>query len=518
MPTLTIDNLKVDVESGSTILDAANKLNINIPSMCFLKGCTPSTSCMVCVVKVESMGGLVPACATVAMDGMVVHSQTDEVRQARTTALELLLSDHLGDCMGPCQITCPAAMDIPLMIRQIAKGDMQAAIKTVKKDIALPAILGRICPAPCEKSCRRAAHDQAVSICLLKRYAADVDLASKTPFSPQCLPRIGKTVAIIGAGPAGLSAAYYLLQLGYDCTIFDDHGKPGGMICYGVAREQLAEKVIDNEVSQIKKLGAVFKFNCRVGSDISIKKIREDFNALFIAVGQIDCNQSQYLGIDVVKNAMRSDRTTFQTAIEGVFAGGDATGKRQIAIRASAHGKQAAVSINQYLKGVEVTGSVKPFNTRIGKMDSDELNGLVATVTDKQRILPSQKDESFDNKQAIDESQRCLHCDCRKPAACKLRQYSQEYAAKPSRYKSQRRRFTQQLDHPEIIYESGKCIDCGLCVQIAKNNGEELGLSFIGRGFNVKVATPFGRSIADGLKISAAKCIQACPTGALAFK
>ena len=148
MPKLTIDNQEVEVEKGSTILDAANALGVDIPSMCFLKGCTPSTSCMVCVVKVEGRNGLVPACATVATDAMIVHSETDEVRKARTTALELLLSDHLGDCMGPCHVTCPATMDIPLMIRQIADGNMQAAIETVKKDIALPAILGRICPAP----------------------------------------------------------------------------------------------------------------------------------------------------------------------------------------------------------------------------------------------------------------------------------------------------------------------------------------------------------------------------------
>ncbi|HEG44202.1 MAG TPA: FAD-dependent oxidoreductase [Phycisphaerales bacterium] len=517
MPKLTIDNLEVEVETGGTILDAANALGVDIPSMCFLKGCTPSTSCMVCVVKVEGIGGMVPACATVVTDAMVVHSETDEIRKARTTALELLLSDHLGDCMGPCHVTCPATMDIPLMIRQIADGNMQAAIETVKKDIALPAILGRICPAPCERSCRRASHDQAVSICLLKRYVADIDLASDSPFSPFCQPKKGKSVAIIGAGPAGLSAAYYLLQQGYDCTIFDDHEKPGGMIRYGVSREQLAAEVIDREIARIEKLGAAFKFNCRVGTDISIEKIRDDFHAVFIAAGQIACDEGEYLGVEVVNNSMRYDRTTYQTNLDGVFAGGDVTGKRQIAVRASAHGKEAAVSMGQYLSGEKVTGSAKPFNSRIGKMDPEELNGLVASVSDQQRITPSQNDGGFDDEQAIAESLRCLHCDCRKPATCKLRQYSLQYAARGNRYKSQRRRFVQQLDHPEIIYESGKCIDCGLCIQIARQNGEALGLSFIGRGFDVKVATPFGRSIADGLKKSAGKCVQACPTGALAF-
>ncbi len=112
---------------------------------------------------------------------------------------------------------------------------------------------------------------------------------------------------------------------------------------------------------------------------------------------------------------------------------------------------------------------------------------------------------------------RCLHCDCRKADVCKLKKYSQDYEAKATRYKNHRRLFTQQLQHPEIIYEAGKCIDCGLCIQTAAREGEELGLTFVGRGFDVRVAVPFDRSIAQALKHSAQQCVNACPTGALAF-
>ena len=184
MPKLVIDNLEVEVADGTTILDAASKLGIEIPTMCFLKGYSATTSCMVCVVRLSGTGKLTPACSAPAEDGMVVETDCQEVREARTTALELLLSDHVGDCMGPCQMTCPAKMNIPMMIRQIAAGQLSDAIATVKRDIALPAVLGRICPKPCEKPCRRGVFDDAVSICLLKRYVADVDLASQSPFMP----------------------------------------------------------------------------------------------------------------------------------------------------------------------------------------------------------------------------------------------------------------------------------------------------------------------------------------------
>ncbi len=102
MPKLFIDNREVEIDKGATILDAAGKLGIEIPTMCFLKDYKPSTSCMVCVVKIDGLAALVPACGTVVKDGMRVASNSEEVLQARRAALELLLSDHVGDCLGPC--------------------------------------------------------------------------------------------------------------------------------------------------------------------------------------------------------------------------------------------------------------------------------------------------------------------------------------------------------------------------------------------------------------------------------
>ena len=543
MPRLFIDNHEVEVDNGATILDAAEKLGIEIPTMCFLKGYKASTSCMLCVVKVNGLANLTPACGTLAEDGMRVESNSEEVHQARRAALELLLSDHVGDCLGPCQVICPAGMNIPLMIRQIAAGNFRDAIATVKKDIALPVVLGRICPKPCEKGCRRAVFDEAVSICLLKRYVADLDLQSAKPYLPPCKPAQDKRVAIIGAGPAGLAAAYYLQQAGFCCTVFDDHEKPGGMLRYAVPEEHLPIEVLDEEITLIEKLGMKFKGQTRIGTDLLMEDLRKDFDAVFVAVGQLKPGDAESMSLEETSNGIKVDGKTYQTNLKGIFAGGDAVHKRRLTVRAVADGKEAAVSISQYLSGCSVTGPVKEFNTRIGKLMDGEIEKFLVCSDKAQRTSPSGKEGGFTDKQARKEATRCLHCDCRKADPCKLKQYAQDYEAKPTRYKGQRRLFTQQLQSRtncpigkdsarsdvqmgesgsigagDIIYEAGKCIDCGLCIQTAAKAGEKLGLTFVGRGFDVRVAVPFGRSIADALKQSADQCVKACPTGALAFR
>lgn len=171
MLSIKIDNIKIDIENGKTILDLAKSAGIDIPTMCHIDGLESFTSCLVCVVKDKKTGKLMPSCAIKAVDGMELESNSDEVREARKTALELLLSEHIGDCEAPCQKICPAHMDIPNMIRLIENGEDRKAIALIKETIALPAILGRICPAPCEKGCRRKQDDSSISICYLKGYA-----------------------------------------------------------------------------------------------------------------------------------------------------------------------------------------------------------------------------------------------------------------------------------------------------------------------------------------------------------
>lgn len=518
MPKLTIDNHQVKVDNGATILDAAAKLEIEIPTMCFLKGYKASTSCMLCVVKVNNSDKLLPACGTIAQDGMKVETDSDEIRQARKAALELLLSDHAGDCIGPCQAACPAHMNIPLMIRQITAGKLRDAIITVKKDIPLPAVLGRICPKPCEQVCRRAQFDKAVSICLLKRYVADVDLQSEKPYVPTRGKNRNKKVAIVGAGPSGLSAAYYLLTDGYKCTIFDDHESPGGMLRYGVSQDKLTTDVLDAEIALIKKLGMVFKGQMPIGYALKMKELQKDFDAVLIAIGQTKPDDVESMGLETSPNGIAINPRTYETNLPGVFAAGAAVRKSKLAVRAVADGKEAAVAIGQFLSGQPVTGSPHVFNTRMGRLEEDEIERFVVHAGKAERLTPSPEGAGFTDDQAREEAARCMHCDCRKPQNCKLRQYARQYGAKPGHYKGGRRSFFQHLQHTNLIYEPGKCINCGLCIQITAEAGESLGLTFVGRGFDVRVAVPFEHSIAEGLKLATKKCVEACPTGALVFK
>jgi predicted molibdopterin-dependent oxidoreductase YjgC len=137
----------IEVEEGSTLLDATNALGINIPTMCHNGDLEHFTSCMVCMVKDAKSGKLLPSCTARALEGMEVITMDEEIREARKVALELLMSEHAGDCEAPCRISCPAFMDIPQMNRLIAAGKSQQALEVVLKDIALPGVLGRICPA-----------------------------------------------------------------------------------------------------------------------------------------------------------------------------------------------------------------------------------------------------------------------------------------------------------------------------------------------------------------------------------
>ena len=517
---LTINGKTVVAEKGMTLLDAARSIGIAIPTMCHLNGYPHFTSCMICVVKEQTSGKFLPACSAPASEGMIVETDTEEVCHARKNTLNLLLSEHVGDCEAPCRTTCPAHMNIPLMIRQIAAGKMQDAITTVKEHIALPAVLGRICPAPCEKACRRSRYDSSVAICLLKRFAADTDISVKEPHLPVCKPASGKKVAIVGAGPAGLSAAYYLAIAGHACTVFDDREEPGGQLRYGVPENILPRSILEKEIEVIRKLCVVFKMKTRIGSDMSLNQLKKDYDAIVLSPGKIDISTAESWNVELSTQGIKVDAHTLRTSDAMIFAGGQAIQQGRLAVRAVGNGKTVAVAVDQYLRGLKVEGPARRFESRIGKLLEQEISEYIKEADLSGSIEPAGGASSgFLIEEAVKESRRCMHCDCRKVENCRLRDYTDEYAANQKHFNVEgRKSFERTVTHSNVIFEPGKCIKCGICVRITERAHEKLGLTFIGRGFDTVVGVPFNESLGAALQSTAGECVKHCPTGALALK
>ncbi len=285
---LEIDGRRVMAEGSQTILQVARQHGIQtIPTLCDDPQLEPFASCFVCVVKVKGARSLMPACSTKVLNGMVVETNSPEVRQSRKAALELLLSDHYADCVGPCQISCPAGIDIQGYIALAAIGKYKDAIALIKDSNPLPSVCGRVCTRPCEvKGCRRTLLDEAVGIDYIKRYISDLDLNSPDVFRPQTAAPNGRKVAVVGAGPAGLSAAYYLAIRGYDVEIFEGQPDPGGMLRYGIPEYRLPKDVLDLEIAQILTLGPKLHTNVALGKDFTIAGLKEQgFDAVFLGIG-----------------------------------------------------------------------------------------------------------------------------------------------------------------------------------------------------------------------------------------
>ena len=293
---IKINNQPLVAPQGETILNVCKSVGIDIPALCHDPKLKPFSSCFVCVVAIKGYRNHQPSCSTIVQEGMEIFTNTPEVVKSRKMALELLLSNHYADCVAPCTLTCPAGVDVQGYISLIEKGLYQEAVALIKETNPLPAVCGRVCVRPCEDECRRQLTEDniPVGIDYLKRYVSDFDLVSESPFTPEVKPANGKKAAIIGSGPAGLTAAYYLQIAGFQADIYEQKEAAGGWLRYGIPEYRLPNAILDREIANITKLGAKIFTNQQLGKNLLYADLVQKYDAIFLAIG---AQEGDLLGI-----------------------------------------------------------------------------------------------------------------------------------------------------------------------------------------------------------------------------
>lgn len=399
MIKLTINGKEIETQAGKTVLEAALQAGIYIPNLCYHPDIPPIGSCRLCIVKIDGVPGFPIACTTQAKDGMVVHTDTEQIQELRKTLVWLILSElgadvekpsqlkkvvdwigvkevlkgyvphsrnlpvvaddplfvrdfnkcilcgrcvkicqeirgvgsigfvnrgintiigtggdlsmkeaeckFCGACIEvcptgaladkekleekmrekkllPCKDACPAHVDIPRYVRFIAEGRFQDAVEVIREKAPFPYVLGCVCTHPCEDACRRSEINEPIAIRALKRFVAEQDSGAWQK-KVKIAPDTGKKIAIIGSGPAGLTAAWFLRKQGHSVTVFEALPQAGGMLRTGIPRYRLPEKVLNQEIKYIENIGIEIKTNTKIESLDNL--FNQGFDAVFLAIG-----------------------------------------------------------------------------------------------------------------------------------------------------------------------------------------------------------------------------------------
>jgi formate dehydrogenase major subunit len=302
---LMINGKLVEARVGQTIYEVVTEQGIDdIPTLCHSPELPPYASCFVCVVEIEGKPNLVPSCATKVAQGMVVTTRNERIIESRRTALALQMSNHYADCLAPCVLGCPAHVDVQGYIALAARGQYAEAAALIRLTNPLPAVCGRVCVRKCEAVCRRKLVDDAVAINDLKRFITDSADAYES--WPERAKPTGKKVAIVGAGPAGLTAAYFMGLAGHECTIYEMMPEPGGMLRYAIPSYRLPRDILAKEINYIKtRAGVRIECNTKFGEDIELAELRENFDAVFLAMGALGSNPMRVPGEEDTEGVLK---------------------------------------------------------------------------------------------------------------------------------------------------------------------------------------------------------------------
>ncbi|HAS6206085.1 formate dehydrogenase subunit alpha [Vibrio vulnificus] len=344
MIQIVIDGKYRIVEAGQTVLQAAKVCGVEIPSLCGMNRSGEKIPCDLCVVEVES-GGTRRACELEVYNGLTVNTQSEALSAHRKQALNRIMSDHYADCEAPCKTACPAGVDIQSYLYHIAQNDHQKAIEVIKRTLPMPLSIGRVCPAFCESECRRSLVDDAIAIRQLKRHAADADLAAQEAYTPERKADKNKRIAIVGSGPGGLTAGYYLTNEGYQVDVFEAMPQAGGWLRYGIPEYRLPKSILDKEIALMCRNGMAIHTDKKLGRDISLSQLSQDYDAVCLAVGAskavaMDYPGSDldgcYLGVDYLKDFVTEQRFTTGKKVAVIGGGNTAIDCARTAVRTGA--------------------------------------------------------------------------------------------------------------------------------------------------------------------------------------
>ena len=323
---------------------------------------------------------------------------------------------------APCRAACPAHVSVQGFIALMGEGKHKEALRLFKQDNPFPSVCARLCHHPCEKACTRKDVEQPLAIRHLHRYIGDLDLQSDAPYVPEISASRTEKVAIVGAGPAGLTAAYYLAQKGYQVTVFEQRAVKGGRMAAGVPEHLLPKDILAKEIGIIEQMGVDIKTDVTFGKDVTSESLQKDgCQALFLATGRPGDHTSGMLSKEEMqrvgltgKGHLDIDPLTLQSRAEWIFAGGEAVQGPKTVIEAIASGKQAAESIDRFLNGKsldegreKIWDSVRPDISGKHKVErEDPPRQSVKDESGKERKVIS----GFTEEQVQREVKRCLEC------------------------------------------------------------------------------------------------------------
>ena len=223
----------------------------------------------------------------------------DDFKKAVEAKEAIARGRYMAKVTAPCMNACPSHVDIPAYLEEIRFGNWDKALEIVRRDCPMPGTIGRVCVRPCESNCRRGLLDEPLAIKGLKRYIADQEIAQEAEPVFECAEAREEKVAIIGAGPAGVSCAFYLARLGFKSVIFEAMEEPGGMAAVGIPDYRLPRNLLRREVALVEKLGVEIRYGVNVGQDLSLDEIvSQGFKAVFVGVGAPESSSMRCEGED----------------------------------------------------------------------------------------------------------------------------------------------------------------------------------------------------------------------------